>query len=150
MHAPPSEFRTCTLKLQRSLVCVVILTFSLFRSTSILQFYFIFPNMPPVLCVNVSASFLSMFNRYTVSPYLCLGGSVLLCVGLCWTSLFRVKLQDAVNVVLGLESTLFKLLLQNTHDVCEEISQASMKAFNITLHEILKVSYTGDFLHMWL
>lgn len=124
---------------------VVILTFSLFRSTSILQFYFIFPNMPPQLCVNVSASFLSMFRRYTVSPYLCLGGLVLLCVGLCWMSLFRVKLQDAVNVVLGSESTLLKLLL-----VCEETSQASMKAFNITLHEILKVSHTGDFLHMWL
>lgn len=60
-------------------------------------------------------------------------------------SLFRVKLQDAVNVVLGSESTLLKLLL-----VCEETSQASMKAFNIILHEILKVSHTGDFLHMWL
>lgn len=72
--------------------------------------------------MNVSASFLSMFRRYTVSPYLCLGGLVLLCVGLCW--MFRVKLQDAVNVVLGLESTLLKLLLLNTRDVCEETSQA--------------------------
>lgn len=150
MHAPLLKFRTCTLKLQRALVFAVILTFSLFRSISIRQFYFTFPNMPTLLCVNVSASFLSMFSRYTVSPYLCLGGLVLLCVGLCSMSLFRVKLQDAVNVVLAFESTLFKLLLQNTHGVCEEISQASMKPFNITLHEILKVSYTGDFLHMWL
>lgn len=61
--------------------------------------------------------------------------------------MFRVKHQDVVNVALGFEPILFTFLLQNTHGTCEAIS-APMKPSDITLHEILKLSYTGDFLHL--